>query len=592
MKPSERTTVTIETALYALAFTLALSLRLLNLGAAPLSDFEAAFASQAYKLAQGQAIDVGPQPAYVVLTSIVFALFKDSNSTARLIPAFAGSLLVFLPVLFRSFASISGWMRYAGLILAFGLALDPALVALSRMAGSPILALTFLVLTLGFIGRGNAAGTGISASLALLSGPSLITGLLGLGGAAVIWYFMPAGIIETTHIIALSGEARSKRFWSRSILFAASAFMVVGLVWLALPQGLAGLAQLIPAYVMGWTQASGVPALRLPATLLFYQPLITVFGLAAIGFAWFGGRKQSHPAEGLGRLLSLWALIALLPGLLYPSRQVFDAVWAVIPLWILTAILLSQLVPGRLHPSLRLPALGLAGLTAMFLGLIWYNLLRLGNLQAQPILYAAIIGGLIVMALIVIVLASLAWHPSVAAVGLAWGFTAVAGLTMFAGMWGMSQVRTNQPAELWMVEPGAGQVNELIRTIHQLSQRQTGLYQAIDIVTDIDSPALHWALRRFQNMVFTRSIAYDQQPAIILTEGAHPHPRQSSAYRGQELVWRLKPAWEGAAPPNLLRWLTFRESPTTSQTIILWARSDLFIGDPDLDDGVDDQPNP
>ncbi len=73
--------------LYALAFGLALTLRLLRLDAWPLTDEEARWAMQAFELANGLRPDIGPQPGYVLLTSLAFFVLQAGEFTARLVPA-------------------------------------------------------------------------------------------------------------------------------------------------------------------------------------------------------------------------------------------------------------------------------------------------------------------------------------------------------------------------------------------------------------------------------------------------------------------------------------------------------------------------
>jgi hypothetical protein len=163
------------------SWLLAFSLRFFRLGASPLTDFEANWALQAWDLVQGKAPVIGPQPAYVILTAGLFSLFSGLNALARLLPAFAGSLLVLLPLLLKRFSVGSLRLKRAGLLLAFFLAIDPALVSLSRVAGSPMVAISFSLLTLGLVVDCKPKLAGILGALALLSGPALLEGLLGLG---------------------------------------------------------------------------------------------------------------------------------------------------------------------------------------------------------------------------------------------------------------------------------------------------------------------------------------------------------------------------------------------------------------------------
>jgi predicted membrane-bound mannosyltransferase len=152
--------------LYGLAFLIALGFRLIQLGATPLTDSEASLALQSLQIAEGIRPLLGPQPAYILLTSALFTVIEATNFMARLLPALAGSALVFVPILFRETLK-----PRPALILAFLFAIDPALVALSRQAGGTILAVTFGLLAWGLWTRRRLLPAGIAAGLALLSGP-------------------------------------------------------------------------------------------------------------------------------------------------------------------------------------------------------------------------------------------------------------------------------------------------------------------------------------------------------------------------------------------------------------------------------------
>src|SRR5215207_11425845 len=152
--------------LYWLAFLVALGFRLIQLGASPLTDSEATLALQALHLAQGQAPLLGPQPGYILLTSILFAVINTTNFMARFLPAVAGSLLVFVPYFFRQKIK-----QRPALILAFLFAIDPGLVALSRQANVTILAVAALLFAWAMWRNRRAIPAGIFAGLAPLSPP-------------------------------------------------------------------------------------------------------------------------------------------------------------------------------------------------------------------------------------------------------------------------------------------------------------------------------------------------------------------------------------------------------------------------------------
>jgi len=162
--------------LYWLAFLITLTLRMVQLGATPLTDSEATLALQALHIAQGKDIVLGSQSAYVLFTSVLFLVTESTNFMARFLPAIAGSLLVFTPYYFRNKLK-----PRPALILAFLFAIDPGLTALSRQANGTILVFTAILFAWGMWRNGRAVPAGIFAGLALLSGPSVWSGVLMLG---------------------------------------------------------------------------------------------------------------------------------------------------------------------------------------------------------------------------------------------------------------------------------------------------------------------------------------------------------------------------------------------------------------------------
>ena len=225
-------TLTTEHFLYLLAFLVRFFLRFYRLGLPALGESEAAWALQALEVAHGGAPQVGSQPAYVLLTGLLFWLMGSTNFLARLLPALAGSLLIFLPYLFRPLYEDSEWLRKAGMVMAFGLALDPGLVALSRQVGSPILALAFALLTLAMLVNRRLVWIGISGGLALLSGPALVVGILGL---LLVWallkLFNKLGWVNSAQL-ALPEVDEPSFAWRKGLLAFGVTVLVAGLLFL------------------------------------------------------------------------------------------------------------------------------------------------------------------------------------------------------------------------------------------------------------------------------------------------------------------------------------------------------------------------
>jgi hypothetical protein len=65
-------------------------------------------------------------------------------------------------------------------------------------------------------------------------------------------------------------------------------------------------------------------------------------------------------------------------------------------------------------------------------------------------------------------------------------------------------------------------------------------------------------------------------PYFVITP-LQDDPALSSAYRGQDFTWRQTPLWNVTLPQDWARWVALREMPQSNETIILWARDDLFL---------------
>jgi hypothetical protein len=578
--------LTLEHILFLSAFFLALAVRLFRLGAAPLTDSEARLALQALEIARGGqsfSAAVWGQPVYVLLTGLSFALFGATGFLARLLPALAGSLLVFLPLWLGFRLDESRRMRWGWLVLSFGLALDPGLVALSRTAGSLMPALAFGLLALVLFARRWMILAGIAAGLALLSGSALLYGAvtltLGYGAYRLLEWVMQrlelGGAAE--RIILFDVPPVERPALRNGLLALAGTLLIAGTFFLRYPQGLSGLAEMLAGYLRGWTTASGIPALRLPAALLIYQPLVVLFALLAAWRGWWG-LPNGGRAEHLAAALSLWVLVSLLAAMIYPGRQVGDAAWALVPLWALAALELSRHLPGVEERPIRWAALGLTALLAILTVVVWVNFLNIARYQANYGLYWIIIGGALLLGVISTLLVAAGWSAVSARLGLVWALCIILGVGMISSMWELAQLRPQAAQELWSTPPAVGQAELLVQSLTDLSRWSTGHDSEVEIVLLEDSPAMRWALRMFPNLRIANALAVTDSPPIVITTQAGQTPSLAQSYRGQDLVWRIFPGWQTALPPNFSAWLAFHLAPTAPEQIILWARADLFPG--------------
>jgi hypothetical protein len=584
--------LTREDALFFLALGLGLFVRFLDLGKAPLSDFEAGWALQALQVGRGsfngQFLAIGTQPAYVLLTGAMFYLSNATNFLARFWPAAVGASLVLLPYFFRGQLG-----RIAALILAFGLALDPGLVTISRLSGGPMLGLGFALWALtGWYFHKPVIG-GLFGGLALLSGASLVNGLFGLGLAAtvtlIIWGkplrpIQPVASSESADDQPPTSNENRQMSWKSAAWLVAITLFLVGTLFMRVPQGLAGWLEIIPSYLSGWAQSSGVSVSHFLAVLVFYQPLALLFGLIAIGRLFIQPvdvKVEWLTDESLGfekRWMVFWFVFSLLLWVIYPARQVSDLVWVLVPLWVLAAMELSRYLPA--HESLWV-SLVQGSVLLVLLALFW---LTLAGLAQAPLttpglgLRYSILGGILVLGILTTGLVSLGWSWNVAKRGVVWGVSAGLSLYVLSGMWSAAQVSPNQPQELWAPGSGTGQVNLMLQTLGDLSEWNTGLRQSIDVIAPQDIPSLQWALRDYTKTRYVNSPSSRDQPSVVFTRESDQSPELAAAYRGQDFVWWVNPDWEGALPLEWERWITYRQAPVQNIHLILWARTNLFPG--------------
>jgi len=574
--------LTIETTLYAVALALALLLRLLNLGAAPLNELEASHALHALSLLRpGTAVLAGydettiasqaaAQPGYAALAALAFALLGDGNFQARLWPALAGSLLVLLPVCFRRELG-----RKAALVMAFGLAVDPGLVIVSRQAGGTMLALAFTLLAAGLWRQRRPLFAGLLAGLAALCGPAFLQGALMLALAwAIIRLIQRRPAYREENLTAPPSSAD----WRTALLAAAAALLAGSSLFSLRPQGIASTFDAITAYLSGWAAPYSTSAVGLLAILMVFEPFVLIFATASV-VRWTIRWSQGEEEGPFPLLLPLlWAALALLLSLLYPARQSADLVWSIVPLWAVAAAGLAHYLPEERPDAI---ALLQAALVFILAALFWSTLVATDQLISAsdlPIgtLRVAILGGLLALGALTTALVALGWTWESSRNGLVWGLTAAFAVYSTAALWGAAQLRPNQPQELWGRPPAPGQVDLLASTLRDLSNRTRGIPDEIEVVSAVDAPSLRWALRSFHNARFSAHVMPDEQPAVIIANRDSETPALASAYRGQDFAWWLRPAWSGLLPDNTVAWLTFRQAPLASEYVILWARSDLF----------------
>ncbi len=162
--------------LYMALFLASLYLRLSTLSAPPLNESEALQAWGAFHLLHGTGTIGGSSALFASLTAGILFLAGPSHWAPRIVPALAGSLLVFLPLIFRS---ARGKLESA--LAAILIALSPSLWIVSTLAGGAALGLLAAAAWIFFLRGGQSR----PLPGGLLLGLALAAGTVGWSGLAI-----------------------------------------------------------------------------------------------------------------------------------------------------------------------------------------------------------------------------------------------------------------------------------------------------------------------------------------------------------------------------------------------------------------------
>lgn len=557
---------TAEIALYILIFLAALALRLIQLGQAPLLESEASLAFQAWQLAQGEAIPVASQVASLSVTEGLFSLFRGSNFLARFWPALAGSLLIWLPFLLREELK-----RIPALVLAGGLALDPTLIPVSRLSGSPMPALAFLALAVGAFHRRNIPWALFFVGLGLFSGPGFWLGVLllaiGVLVSRLLGLFRPGEYFKS-RMDYFQGKPEA---WLVGSISALLGLLIIGSFFLSNFQGISAWAGALPELFLSRGGPAGLGIGQFLIYFLLNNPLALVFGILGYLSAWRTGNR-------LGQVLSIWFVVFLLGMLIYPHRQAVDLIWLVIPLWIAAA---SELVrfSGLARGTWVTQTMG--GLVVVLASLNWLTLTgmifqaaRENALLLELGLMAASLALLILSAAVI----SSEWGWNTAWKGLAGGFAAVLLLYLVASLTLDSYIMEKDPRSIFSGGSGSGQMELLGDSIADASITATGRPDSIRGAVISDSNALKWALREYEEFDYLVTLPSEMDYPIVVTSGEGDFQTLQENYRGQDFMLSSYPGWGRVLPDDWISWIAFRKGPVVGEYLVLWVRNDIYSG--------------
>jgi hypothetical protein len=305
-----------EAAAWVCLVGLTLLVRLISLGDPPLNVDESRRALEAWALLRDGRVAYAGAPILTNVTSLVFTLFTDGDSQARLVPALSGVLLVLTPIFLRPV--IGGWQS---VLAATCLAASTTLVTASRSvspAVPAVLCLAFTAIGAWRFGISHEARWLIAALVAALIGIGLDTSFI----VAIVGLILAYAIAEGEIFARSSWWAPVSAHGRRALLIALG---VAALLNTRLLMNLGGIQAGLIDPLWSWTAdiARGA-GLITPILVGLLDGAILI--LAVIGLSEYARRPRAI------RFLSTWLLVSLtlaslmrMPDLRYLSYPIFPA---------------------------------------------------------------------------------------------------------------------------------------------------------------------------------------------------------------------------------------------------------------------------
>ena len=559
-------TITNETILYGLILIAALFVRLFLLGRVPLGEMEASWAIQAWQSALGESAVLGSQVGYLAFSSFLFRMFGGSDFLARLWPALTGALLIGVPVALRKELGL-----FPALVMAGGLALDPALVSASRTVGNSLPALVFLSLALVYFHNYRLTWSAFFLGLGLLSGQGFWLGILIL--LISVFAANRAGLIAPLDYFRERFSTYKKESGGNLVGFLLPVLLLVliGSSFLTEWMGLTAWVSALPEFLSSWLKPGGLSFSKLLIILVLSNPFALVFGLVGFTRAW-------RTDDRLGKFLAIFWAASLVVVFLYPGRQGDVLIWSALPLWGGAALEIVRVFTSA--KSVWATYL-VAGLAAVLVSLNWLTMIgmvfQVGNDKAI-LLQLGLLAASTALVVLSFIVVSGEWNKGTAWKGLAIGVGLVLLLFMISSLTLDGFLWEKDPRSLYTSSSGPGQMDLLRDSISGASLTATGRSDSIQGVVLAKSPSLRWYLKDYPAFEFADSIEGGNPPPVLITSEEDQSWAENEVYRGQDFVLSSHLGWNGPVPEDWISWMAFRFGPVQRDHIILWVRNDINSG--------------
>lgn len=557
---------TLETLLYLFSFLAAVCLRFIHLGALPLNDFESINALRALGLVNQQTASMGGQPGYVTLTAGLFSLFDATDLFARFIPALAGSLMALLPLLFRKQLG-----KNSALLFSFFLSFEPALIAASRTANGAMAAASFLLLGLGFFITRRSVPAGLFLGASFAFGGNIWLGLIGIICASLFYWLISDQKFSLGDQLRKLNPSEWQNF---GLSFAASLIIIsTGFFWH--PRGISGAGLGLVDFIQGFKVQSLISVRTMLLAFLCTEfPVILLAGWSLI--------RGIVAKERFRFFLAIWALTAGILAVMRGGRETMDWMWALIPLWGLAGIGLAEIIDLHIHTERqdRLVTIIQLGLTIFLLVFSFLNLLSLlfNSYGDQQVIQTRLIGTLLPLGLLILItlLISWGWSAGASKNGLVGAFIGLLLLVTLNNSFKSAGAQEQSAADLWRPGAAVTESHWMIQQLEDISLWNHGERHGIDIqVINQDSPAMRWALRKFEKTTYNTQFSSITTPEAMIAPD-FVEIGSVALYRGQNLTWQEMPSFSLMKATDWVKWMIYRQVPVDENRVILWARNDLF----------------
>lgn len=547
--------LTLTDGLIGLAFLIGLFFRMAGLGLVPLNDSEATWALQALQLTRGQAT-IGGEAGLVVWSSALFRIFEPTTFLARFFPALIGSAVVFIPALLQKRLGSK-----TSVVLAFGLAIDPLLVGTSRQADGLSMAVVLAGLAASLWILRKSLAFGIVFGFYLVCGPAAWLGLTILILILIVHWLIFGSKPLWADLV------HTRMNWGWIGLGIGLGLFVGGTLLLLVPNGLSGMMTGFVDYLASWKTSDSNPV---TATQIF-MALFSYLGLPLI-LAILSGIHAILSKDGFELQILAYGLCVAVLLIIFPGFAVRSLVWLSPILWVLSARQISRIDFIHWNRS----ALMMGFITIVMAVFIFFNVNALVT-TAEPELRLSAIVVSILIVLLSMFLVWWGWSLIDARKGLGMGLLMVFLAATLTSTWRVTGLNGRLDAEMISV-PAFTDADLLEMTVHDFSTWNTGEKNVLDIVTTgVQSPALDWSLRNFENYQKANAILPGQEPGIIISPEDY-ELNQTAPYTGQKFTLTEIHNWGELDARGWIGWLVRREAVSEPKSILLWVRSDLFPG--------------